>query len=356
MTQLPKGITKRGESYRVSIMVEGKRHTKTLPTLEDAEEYAKDVRNGNLESDPEESWTLPEALEQYVQGHLVVGGYATTTVTTYENRVGCFVKLFGEEKTLDSFTEKDFIDYGVAMKRDRNLTSKTIDTDLTILRTIMKFARKMGGMTKLPPEKQKVKIRKKEPRFLTHEQEAGIIGYFKHIGDDVMADLVALLIDTGMRVDVEALKLPTKFIDFKGGTVTIWKSKSATPRKIPLTTRATTILKTLVVAQSANPTGTRGVNLFKGLTYKQAQRRWLQMREALGQGDNKDWTLHICRHTFCTRLVSGGIDLKTLQVLAGHEDIKTTMKYAHFVPTNMFKVLDVLENRGEEKVVAFPNV
>ena len=36
MTNLPKGISKRGDKFRVSVMVNGKRKTATLKTLEEA--------------------------------------------------------------------------------------------------------------------------------------------------------------------------------------------------------------------------------------------------------------------------------------------------------------------------------
>lgn len=35
---------------------------------------------------------------------------------------------------------------------------------------------------------------------------------------------------------------------------------------------------------------------------------------------------HILRHTFCTRLAEAGVDLKTMQYLMGHEDVKITLE------------------------------
>lgn len=32
------------------------------------------------------------------------------------------------------------------------------------------------------------------------------------------------------------------------------------------------------------------------------------------------------RHTFCTRMILGGIDLKTVQIIMGHADAETTMR------------------------------
>ena len=45
--------------------------------------------------------------------------------------------------------------------------------------------------------------------------------------------------------------------------------------------------------------------------------------------------LHELRHTFCTFLISAGIDLKTVQDMMGHSDSRMTMElYAHVVEEN----------------------
>lgn len=37
-------------------------------------------------------------------------------------------------------------------------------------------------------------------------------------------------------------------------------------------------------------------------------------------------TCHMLRHTFCTRMILGGIDLKTVQIIMGHANAETTMR------------------------------
>jgi len=63
------------------------------------------------------------------------------------------------------------------------------------------------------------------------------------------------------------------------------------------------------------------------------------VRKAMGEaGVHKHAGLHTFRHSFATRLLEQGTDIRTVQELLGHNDVKTTQIYTHVLSQNAWAI------------------
>ena len=130
-------------------------------------------------------------------------------------------------------------------------------------------------------------------------------------------DLYLFLLDTGLR-GMELCRL--RWEDYDGEGILITQSKTANSnRYVPLTRRANAIIlkqprRAGVIFQTGNRTP---------ITETVLKRTYLKIRELTGI---ERFSVRICRHTFATRLVEKGVNIKTVSKLMGHSSVSFTLQ------------------------------
>jgi integrase len=115
-------------------------------------------------------------------------------------------------------------------------------------------------------------------------------------------------------------------IDFDRRVLTVQRSKNGETRHVPLNDAAIVVLRTAEAYKNGSP----HVFLAGNGTRLCSPRFWFDAAvEAAGL---KNFTWHCLRHTFASRLVMAGVDLRTVQELMGHKTIQMTVRYAHLAP------------------------
>jgi integrase/recombinase XerD len=179
-------------------------------------------------------------------------------------------------------------------------------------------------------------------RYLDKETVAQIMSNAKTIREEFLFDL---LYSSGLRIS-EALALNVQ--DIRNGVIQIRAGKGNRPRVTYMSKHTEKLFRkylekrvpdrsvlfkaqNIEEAQALRNEGSLfTTNNGTRLGYHRANQLFKQAARNMKNPDNAPLTIHQLRHTFCTERV-GHIDIRVLQRLAGHSDIRTTLRYAKVV-------------------------
>ncbi len=186
----------------------------------------------------------------------------------------------------------------------------------------------------------------KEPqqrlRYLEYEEEARLLAHCT----EPLRSLLVVAINTGLRIESEALALKWRDVDLhrKLLSVPAAYAKSGKTRTIPLNSRAVSALERLKA-------GALSEYVFHDKVgepyYSMLDKPFAAALKAAGLA-NTGITPHVMRHTFASRLVMAGVDLRTVQELGGWSDLSLVQRYSHLAPLH--------KSQAVEKIAAaFPD-
>jgi site-specific recombinase XerD len=175
-------------------------------------------------------------------------------------------------------------------------------------------------------------------RFLSSEEEEALrkVMLKKWLKDLPQLDLA---LHTGLRLS-EQYGLAWDCIDFDRRILTIPMSKNGELRHVPLNDEALSALRAARKCCIDQPF----VFLNRYGQRLVSPREWFD--PAVEAAGLKDFTWHCLRHTFASRLVMAGVDLRTVQELMGHKTIQMTVKYAHLAPKHQLAAVQRLCDTG----------
>ena len=227
---------------------------------------------------------------------------------------------------------KKLMDYHrFTRKNSKQVTNTKIGYLKTVLDEMVEdgFIKDVSFPRRLKEKKQKV-------HYLTPDMEIELLNYLTANEYREARDIIECLIDLGCRVN-ELLNLEKRFIDFYINQINFNDRKNDMAVAVPMTDR----VKSKIQDYYNN---SKDFDKVFSLNYSELNAIWQKARKDLGYADKKFYTLHLCRHTCASRLVQRGVPILLVKDWLGHEDIKTTMIYAHLAPKALHSIVGVLND------------
>jgi integrase len=328
------GIFQKGNNWYIDYYVKGRRKRKkigsskklALQVLQDVQlKIAKGEYLGIYE---EKKIPFEEYAKQYLEY-----SKANKALSTYQrhdrNNIARLVSFF-KDKYIFEITNQ-MIEKYKAMRLEK-VAPATVNRELACLKHMFTKAIEWGYAKESPAKK--VKLLKEPPgrvRYLRLEEVEKLLNACV----DHIRPIVVTALNTGMRKG-ELLNLRWADVDLKNRKVTVINSKNNESRVIPI--NQTLYQELLALSEKA-----KGEYVFSnrdGHPFGDVKKGF---SSALKKAGIEDFRFHDLRHTFGSHLVMQGVNLRTVQQVMGHKDIKMTMRYSHLSPEYVQEAMERLD-------------
>lgn len=284
----------------------------------------------------QQALTLSDLIKRYLET-------CTARSLPEQTRYGrWWSKLIGNRR-LEKITTADLELIQSRLLKKGKKASATINRYYAFLRKVLYIAVRDGKLTRNPVSG--VRFFKEPPgriRFLSPGEELRL----REVMGEIHWPYVEFALNTGLRQS-EQFNLRWEHVNMEARILTIPRSKSGETRHVPLNDAALAFLKRSsswvtspwVFPDPDNPKRPFRINSFYHHHFKPA---------VLATG-LEEIVWHSLRHTFVSRLVMAGVDLRSAQELAGHKTFQMTLRYAHLSPIHLRDAVEVLSRFSSTK-------
>ena len=277
---------------------------------------------------PSDQWSLRTAFDTCYEKVWAKGKNAEGSARNGE----AAIDFFGADTLLDAITTER-VDAWITRLQQIGNGNATVNRKLAALSKLMSFAQRRNKMRTKPFFERQAEA-KGRIRFLTQEEETQLLALLSRRGKDCHAEVVCVLVDTGMRPS-ELYRLEGRDCNMEQGVLTIWLAKNGESRSVPMTQRVKDILSRRMEGIKTGP-------LFPH-SNAWLREAWDRAKAEMGLSKDKQFVPYALRHTFASRLSQRRVPLRSVQMLMGHKTISMTVRYEHLNPETLAEAIKVLE-------------
>ena len=263
--------------------------------------------------------------------------YSKTHKRTYEDDLFRMPRLLAafRERAADSITPQDLEHHLAQTTEESNWAPATVNRYRALVSLIFRLGIENGKVKENPARLVKPRqVNNTRIRWLAPEEEVRLRAAIEACCPEHMPEL-DLALNTGLRLG-ELYGLTWENANESRRVLTIPRSKNGETRHVPINSAALAALVEL--RKRGDGTGPVIRNL-QGEPLA-GPRHWFE--PAIGKAKIRAFSWHCLRHTFASRLVMAGVDLRTVQELMGHKNISMTVRYSHLTPKHTLAAVELL--------------
>lgn len=288
-----------------------------------------------------------EVLKRFKQFLLVEKGLSLNTWNSYENDLNLFLSMLNDEDNIEKLCEEDFKNF-IHYCYDRNYSVSSIMRKESSIKSFYLFLKNSNLYSGSIPTFQTPKKPQRLPVCLSVEEVNLLLKAPDIKSDSGLRDKAMLetMYSCGLRVS-ELLSLKIDNISFQQRIITVF-GKGSKERKVPISDYSLSFVVEYIQKSRIKNKGQDSKILFLNKQGNKISRIYFYKQiEKYAQivGIKKKISPHTLRHSFATHLLDGGAQLRSVQIMLGHENISTTQIYTHVSSSRIKNAYDLFMNK-----------
>lgn len=283
---------------------------------------------------------ISEAFAKYQKNEVMAVNYSLNTLKAYQNTAKIVIKYFGDQNIKKIKIEQinNFYLY-LSDKMSKNTARRYI----TNFRSVIRYCRKCGLKVLNPDEIKTPREEKKVARFISEDEVKLFINAaaesrrgYSQMNRIRNVLIIKMLFSTGLRVS-ELCALNRNSIHNRQFVV-IGKSKD--PRPCYITEELQNLIEEYLALRTDNSDALFVSNLYgERVTTHNVQEIFRRISKKAGIGTV---TPHTLRHSYATKFLEHGVDIRIVSALLGHQSISTTQTYTHVTDYLLKRTYDLI--------------
>jgi len=262
------------------------------------------------------------------ENELKLRNYSRKTIKSYLSCLSDFLSVCKNPQKINI----EFIKNYLLGKFNSGFSPQTVNLYLNSIKYFYRDVLKDYTKIDIKFAKRSLKL----PIVLSREEISKIISNISNLKHKI---LISLSYGAGLRVS-EVIKLRIKDIDIDELTIHIKGAKGNKDRITIFPSSLQEDLKKMIIERDENDylfESERGGKLSERTAQKVFENA---LKKA---GIKKDATFHSLRHSFATHLLENGVDVRYVQELLGHQNIRTTQLYTKVTNPNIKNIRSPLD-------------